>query len=85
MCSLPKLNVDKDSVWTEIEERGKKNKKIKLMKVIVYIKQYYHLTCVTQPESITEYRTQFEKILKRKLVYEGTEEKKTCKSNYQLL
>jgi len=64
MCSLSKLNVDKDSGWTEIEK-----KKVKLMKVIVYIKQYYDLTCVTQPGPITEYRTQSEKILNRKLVY----------------
>jgi len=39
------------------------------MKVSVYTTQYHDLTCVTQPGPITEYHTQFEKILKRKLVY----------------
>jgi hypothetical protein len=62
MCSLSKLNVDKDPVWTEIE------RKVKLMKVVVYIKQHHDVTCVTQPGPITEYHTQFEKILKRRLV-----------------
>ena len=63
MCSLSKLNLDEDTVWTETE------KKVKMMKVIVYIKQYHDLTCVLEPGPITEYCTQFVKILKRKLVY----------------